>query len=710
VTEANGKTKIVILGGGTGSIVAAFYLTNTPELRQKYDLTLYQLGWRIGGKGASGRDLNRQRRNLEHGLHTWFGFYINAFTAMKACYDELNRSPGAPLATIEDAFKQTSDFIFHENYQGRWVDWPITFPTNKSKPWDDTLLPSFWEMVDEFAKWAWEVLRNLLSEKQEFFLDVSDGDDWEAPEFWDELVEELEADLGEFGHIVETRLLELARHLTGARRHEPEKFTSEAHYSYLCRLLNEFKSWLWERVVEPHLDDDKIRAYFITMDTGSAIVCGIVQDDLLNKGFASIDDWEFSDWLKARGAREEPSIKEGPWVKAGYDMVFGYEDGDIGKRNFAAGTAVNAILRLVFTYKGSVYWKMQAGMGDTVFAPFYEVLKRRGVHFKFFHAVTNLGFSGEEITSIDVVPQVQLTVDEYNPLVPVKGLPCWPSEPFWDQLENGQALRQQGVNFEYQVNPLNAEPVTLAKGQDFDLVVLGISIAGLPAICGDIIDQSDKWQAMIANVKTVMTQAFQLWINRDEVQGLGWRYNPGAMAVTYVEPLSTIWSENQLVERENWPAEFDLQTIAYCCGVMQDVPNESQKKATERAKAQALEFLKNNVRHLWPRSTQTPESPVLNWQVLIDPQERQGEARFDAQYWRANLQPSERYVISAAGSTKHRLRTDESGFQNLFLAGDWIKIGFDAGCIEAATMSGMQAARAISGQPLKIVGEKDSWL
>ena len=30
-------------------------------------------------------------------------------------------------------------------------------------------------------------------------------------------------------------------------------------------------------------------------------------------------------------------------------------------------------------------------MGDTIFTPFYQVLKRRGVKFKFFHAVTNLG-------------------------------------------------------------------------------------------------------------------------------------------------------------------------------------------------------------------------------------------------------------------------------------------------------------------------------
>ena len=34
---------------------------------------------------------------------------------------------------------------------------------------------------------------------------------------------------------------------------------------------------------------------------------------------------------------------------------------------------------MFFTYRGALFWKMRAGMGDVVFAPFYEVLKRRGV-------------------------------------------------------------------------------------------------------------------------------------------------------------------------------------------------------------------------------------------------------------------------------------------------------------------------------------------
>ena len=63
------KTKIAILGGGLSSITAAYELTQRPEDREKYDITIYQMGWRIGGKGASGRNREYGDRIEEHGLH-----------------------------------------------------------------------------------------------------------------------------------------------------------------------------------------------------------------------------------------------------------------------------------------------------------------------------------------------------------------------------------------------------------------------------------------------------------------------------------------------------------------------------------------------------------------------------------------------------------------------------------------------------------------
>jgi hypothetical protein len=75
---------------------------------------------------------------------------------------------------------------------------------------------------------------------------------------------------------------------------------------------------------------------------------------------------------------------------------------------------------------------------------------------------------------------------------------------------------------------------------------------------------------------------------------------------------------------------------------------------------------------------------------------------------RPNIDPSERYTLAVAGSTKYRLLADHSGFTNLILTGDWIRNGFNTpGCIESSVISGRQAARVITGVPRAIIGESD---
>ncbi len=49
------KQKIAILGGGVGAMTSAFQITSEPGWQDRYEVTVYQMGWRLGGKGASGR-------------------------------------------------------------------------------------------------------------------------------------------------------------------------------------------------------------------------------------------------------------------------------------------------------------------------------------------------------------------------------------------------------------------------------------------------------------------------------------------------------------------------------------------------------------------------------------------------------------------------------------------------------------------------------
>ena len=73
-----------------------------------------------------------------------------------------------------------------------------------------------------------------------------------------------------------------------------------------------------------------------------------------------------------------------------YQLLFAYIQGDPNRQQLAAGVATRFMLRMALTYKGAVFYKMRAGMGDVVFAPLYEVLKRRGVQFHLFHKVDKL--------------------------------------------------------------------------------------------------------------------------------------------------------------------------------------------------------------------------------------------------------------------------------------------------------------------------------
>src|SRR5690349_1881419 len=111
------RKKIAILGGGLGALASAFELTSQPGWQERYEVTVYQKGWRLGGKGASGRGENG--RIEEHGLHCFWGFYDNAFTMLGTCYREIDRQT-APIKNLDEAFKKLSAVWFIDQVNGRW--------------------------------------------------------------------------------------------------------------------------------------------------------------------------------------------------------------------------------------------------------------------------------------------------------------------------------------------------------------------------------------------------------------------------------------------------------------------------------------------------------------------------------------------------------------------------------------------------------------
>jgi uncharacterized protein with NAD-binding domain and iron-sulfur cluster len=405
-------------------------------------------------------------------------------------------------------------------------------------------------------------------------------------------------------------------------------------------------------------------------------------------------------------------------VQAVYGLVFGgYQ-----YYTFEAGTALRGALRLALTFRGSVYYRMQAGMGDTIFAPMYEVLKKRGVKFEFFHKVKNLQLDAEKKNIAAVEIGVQATLkdgrQEYDPLLDVKGLPCWPSTPDYDQLVEGEALREQHIELESYWTPWNdVATKTLKWGEDYDILVQGISIGAIPVIAKELLAASESWQKMVDAVTATETQAFQLWFKPD-IAGLGWPYwmEETPLSGTYKEPFDTWADMTHLLMRESWPDGAFPFNLAYVCGPIDkrniyrswDFSDHSvPARAYEMVKQNTREHLQTLAHHLWPNTSPENDVADFNWDLLVDLNDGKGQARFDAQFFRANIDPTELYVLSETNSSICRMKTDQNGFDNMFITGDWIDNGFNAGCVEAAVIAGKLTARAITGGTYDIPGERD---
>ena len=265
--------------------------------------------------------------------------------------------------------------------------------------------------------------------------------------------------------------------------HVMRRFAAHDDHAVIVAILKDLRAWAGD-IARPFLDHDDPRRAWSLVDLLLTIVIGVLEDGILTNGFGVIADKDFRQWLNQKGA--DPLVSNGPLIQSLYDIFFAYEGGDVSRPSVEAGPALRGSLRTMLTYQGHVLYKMNAGMGDTVFAPLYLALKQRGVTFKFFHRVEKLVYdeATNAISAIEIARQVDLNVPEYAPLVDVKGLPCWPSTPLTDQIVNGQALK--GVDLESMWSGwTDAGHTTLQLGQDFDQVVLGITVAGLPFICDE---------------------------------------------------------------------------------------------------------------------------------------------------------------------------------------------------------------------------------
>jgi uncharacterized protein with NAD-binding domain and iron-sulfur cluster len=716
------RTKVAVLGGGAGAIAAAFELTRA-ENRDQYEVTVYQMGWRLGGKGASGR--GPDDRIEEHGLHVWFGFYENAFRCLRECYGELGRGPEIPIRDVDEAFLPASLFGVAEEPADRWSVWTCLFPDNEGEPGTgplDETSPTLASYVVNLLRLMEALVTSLRSPHSPLRLAVEPFDPAEdsvrrrrgpggltagdieifippATATTSTLIAAARSRARNVREAVDTLEIEaLVAALELASTLEYFAEWTGQQLSTVSRLVDVFADSFNNRVADILAGTPEGSRLIEVVDAAATIVRGLIEDEVVmhDLGLSALDNFDLRDWMYLHGARQ--TTLDGGLLRGIYDLVFAYRDGDRTRPSLAASNGLRGMFRMFFGYRGSFAYRMLAGMGDVVFAPYYQALVDRGVKFEFFHEVTSLVPSRDRrrIEEVEIAVQAETEGGKpYLPLVPVKGLPCWPAEPIWGQL--GGRRRRRAGNFEYpSVRSPRAGEKRLQAGIDFDWVVFGLSLGSVPGVCERIVEQNGAWADAVEKVATVPTQALQIWLTQS-TSDLGG--DPDAPVVSgYVEPFDTWADMSHLLPLEGWKAD-PPKSIHYFCSVLAG--------SAELPKVWPPRLPGDKDREVAGNSERFLADPLALWLPdAVDkypPEFRQELLR--ASYVRANVAPSERYVQSLPGTEQYRLRPDESGYDNLVLAGDWTWTPLNSGCVEAATMSGLLAARAIMGSgPEGIVG------
>ncbi len=336
--------------------------------------------------------------------------------------------------------------------------------------------------------------------------------------------------------------------------------------------------------------------------------------------------------------------------------------------------------------------------------PLYETLVRQGVQFSFFKKAIALETDGDgrRVETIRFENQAELNNGTYDPVKHEDGFPYWPDTPFWDQLQDGQQLKNDGVDFESHWNgETTGTNLELQRGTDFDIAILGVSVGAMKSfgrpggLVAGLEQASDRFRDMVNDFELVPNMAAQLWFG-DTASELG-QLPPPHAAVSGSEPFDIYADLSHLIQHEGWSDRSLPGSLFYLCSVYKSQhyarpPSENVPDIAEAEVKQLLDdWLDEHGHKVWPDA--------------VNPDGSFDRSKITSEYARPNINPTDCCPSSAAGTTGLRLAAGDSGFENLILTGCWTRTGMNTTCVESAVMSGMQAARAISGFPREITGE-----
>jgi len=680
------KVRIAILGSGPAALATAYELTRRPDFEERFEIDIYAMGWRLGGKCASSRGEPRGR-NEEHGLHILGGFYHACFEQLHDVYREWqNVSQGTAIA-YADAFFPHQTFTLLQRDLDRWRPVRVKMPDRDGIPGIDADNLSAVGLLERFLR----LLRLGGDKLIDHFHSLADAEmmtdgDGSHGSKRAEIAAETASTLISAYDIIES----YADALQGDeynRFSPPDSSNVEAAISEIMVILD--SEWPQLR----NLD------WLGALQLGLSIANGILSDKVLVRGFDAINDVEASAWLKKHGATER--ALRSILFKAGYHYAFGYPGGDALNPNIAAGAGMRGLIRMVAGYHQSVFMHMRGGMGEIFVTPYFEVLRHRGVNFHFFHMTEEL-IPGDDGTIDKIVLRRQVRLaDEtipYDPIVEYtpRGMPSrnvWPSQAQDDQLhdDDKHVPRQHDLESWYDSQRIG-ESIVLQRGECFDICVLAIPVGTVVETTKQLAVQSPRWRKMLETASTTPTIGVQIW--HEQERGTFGGYSHDELMTGFHLPMDTWCDMSQLLELEQ--PDNRIGALSYFCGSvprLRSSPPTDRGAERRRGEAIASAWLNDHAAAAFPSLGSV--NGEYNQAAEVD--------RFVSM----NSDPATTYVTTPVGNPQHRIRPDETGFANLFLAGDWTRNNFDMGAVECAVLSAKLCARAISGDFAPIFGESD---
>jgi uncharacterized protein with NAD-binding domain and iron-sulfur cluster len=692
-------TRIVVLGGGPAGLAAAWHLGNAdPDL----EITVYQQGWRLGGKGAATR--GPAGRIEEHGIHLFGNFYGNALGLLRAAYRETGRSLDDEL--LPNNLHLTLDHASGRRYSSRVAAAEV----ESSARGDDNIHPEL--LGRKLLEAGVEALLGMTS-----IPDGPAGPSARANAWVRRVLTNLLT-----SNVASRRLasrLEAIAPVSGTPSLDAEAYRKAIRAVLPLRIIVRFTR-LFMRFPSWRIRHDQADLLFTSIK-------GALTDEVFSRGVDSIDGQNHLDWLRSHGAH--PSTLRSQAVLAIPNICFQYPDGDTTRPPDMSAAAFLTFLLRQLAAPGPNFWYFKRGTGESVVLPLYEALAhppaggRRPVRFEFFTRIQDVvpetGADGtSRIHHVRIRRHARPIGDVYDPIVERHGVRFWPSSPVLDRLDPADAAGIAGIDLEDWYQYLSEEPghdETLTVGEDFDAVVLAMPPPTHRWSCPSLVTHPSS-EGLVGGLEWIRTQGVQLWMSPTG-EDLGLPAAPFRVGTErwstaeWIAPNSCWVDFSDLIAEEHW-APPGPGTLVYFCGPLgmddEAVPDPTESSNTdypERARAAVhrdTAAMLGRIGGLLPGAG-GPDG-VLRYELLVsaEPNEdRTGPERLRTQYLRANVAPTELYGVSRPGSASRRPKPWQSGHSNLVLAGDWTYTGININSFEGAVTSGALASYALTGSPGK---------